>query len=208
MERLMKYADGFRKLYKQCNALMLKEEDRFLKAMEGFPQMPDANCLLVYGYIDHEQGLTFEILAMGRKDDDAFTFAEGSHDARVITRATALLDHEFYPVDASYAEEHSKKIELLKHYDVSPEIEQTRFMEFLDESREPGYVDDVLVYFIKDELDVEACWVRIEKMKTPHLVGTLLNEPNQDFGCHINDLVTFSVRRMGDGKVVCIAELG
>ena len=110
----MKYADGFRKLYKQCNALMLKEEDRFLKAMEGFPQMPDANCLLVYGYIDHEQGLTFEILAMGRKDDDAFTFAEGSHDTRVITRAFDLLEHEFYPVDASLAEAHAEKIEMLK----------------------------------------------------------------------------------------------
>lgn len=204
----MKYADGFRALYKQCNALMLKEEDQLLHSLENFPQIPDANCLLVYGYVDHEQGLSFEILAMGRKEEDGFTFAAGKHDERVIMRSRGLLDHDFYPVDASFAQEHTRKIELLKHYDVSPEIEKTRSMEFLDECREPGYVDDVLVYFIRDELDVEACWVRIEQMRSPHLVGTLLNEPNQDIGCHKDDLVTFSVRRMGDGKVVCIAELG
>ena len=204
----MKYADGFRALYKQCNALMLKEEDQLLQTLEAFPQLPGANCLLVYGYIDHEQGLTFEVLAMGCKDGDDFTFATGCADTRVIIRAFNLPDHDFYPVDAPYEEEHAAKIELLKHYDPSPEIEDTRAMEFLDECREPGYVDDVLVYFIRDELAVEACWVRIEQMRSPHLVGTLLNEPNQDFGCHKDDLVTFSVRRMGDGKVVCIAELG
>ena len=204
----MKYADGFRALYKHCNALMLKEEDRLLQTLESFPQLPDANCLLVYGYVDHEQGLSFEILAVGRKEDDTFTFAAGKHDERVIMRSRSLLNHDFYPVDASFAQEHTRKIELLKHYDVSPEIEQTRFMEFLDDSREPGFVDDVLVYFVKDELDVEACWVRIEQVHESKLVGTMLNEPNQDFGCHINELVTFSVRRMGDGKAVCVAELG
>ena len=204
----MKYADGFRALYKQCNALMLKEEDRLLQTLDGFPQMPNANCLLVYGYIDHEQGLTFEVLAVGRKDEDSFAFASGESDTRVIIRASNLLDHDFYPVDASYEEEHAAKIDLLKHYDASPEIEQTRSMEFLDGSREPGFVDDVLVYFVKDEFDVEACWVRIEGVRAPRLVGTLLNEPNQDFGCHRNELVTFSVRKMQDGKAVCIAELG
>ena len=204
----MKYADGFRALYKQCNALMLKEDDQLLQTLEAFPQLPGANCLLVYGYIDHEQGLTFEVLAIGCKDGDDFTFATGCADTRVIIRAFNLLDHDFYPVDASYEEEHAAKIELLKHYDPSPEIEDTRAMEFLDECREPGYVDDVLIYFIRDELAVEACWVRIEQMRSPHLVGTLLNEPNQDFGCHRDELVTFSVRRMESGQAVCIAELG
>ena len=204
----MKYADGFRALYKQCNALMLKEEDQLLQTLEGFPKMPGANCLLVYGYIDHEQGLTFEVLAVGRKDEVEFTFGTGCSDTRVIIRASDLLEHDFYPVDESVAEEHAAKIDMLKLYDVSSEIEATRFMEFLDDSREPGFVDDVLVYFIRDELDVEACWVRIEQMRAPHLVGTLLNEPYQDFGFHRNDLVTFSVRKMQDGKAVCIAELG
>ncbi len=83
-----------------CKALMLKVEDRLLHSLEHFPQIPDADCLLVYGYVDHEQ----------------------VHESK--------------------------------------------------------------------------------------LVGTMLNEPNQDFGCHINELVTFSVRRMGDGKAVCVAELG
>jgi hypothetical protein len=40
-------------------------EDRFKKAMEEYPGIEDANCMLVYGYIDKEAGMTLEVLAAG-----------------------------------------------------------------------------------------------------------------------------------------------
>lgn len=45
----MKYQEtGFRALYK--NFVTFPLNDRFRKAMEGYPNVDDANCKLVYGY--------------------------------------------------------------------------------------------------------------------------------------------------------------
>ena len=47
---------GFRALYKSFAAFMLK--DNFKQCINGFPDAEKANCVLTYGYIDLEAGLT------------------------------------------------------------------------------------------------------------------------------------------------------
>ena len=60
----MKYSEmGFRGIYRQLNALRLTDQLR--KEITDFPDAGKANCVLTYGYIDHEAGLSMEILAAG-----------------------------------------------------------------------------------------------------------------------------------------------
>ena len=67
----MKYQEtGFRALYKNFAAFPLN--DKFRKAMEGYPNVDDANCMLVYGYIDHEAGVTLEVIAAGGECEGRF----------------------------------------------------------------------------------------------------------------------------------------
>lgn len=51
---------------------------------------------------------------------------------------------------------------MLEDYSAGEEVEESRSMYFLDESRSPEYPDDVLVYLLKDGNKPEVCWVRIE----------------------------------------------
>ena len=74
---------------------------------------------------------------------------------------------------------------MLKHYDVSEEIEKSREMVFLDGQRHEENVDDVLVYLMRDGLQPEGCWTRISGLGDHWLMGILLNEPGQDFGYHM-----------------------
>ena len=60
----MKFKDtGFRALYRQFTVFPLSGESR--EDMAAYPQIEGANCLLAYGFIDREAGLTLEVLAAG-----------------------------------------------------------------------------------------------------------------------------------------------
>ena len=62
---------------------------------------------------------------------------------------------------------------MLKHYEVSEEIEETRKMGFLDKSRHDFYPDDVMVYLTRESLNPEGCWVRIIGIGDHSIMGTL-----------------------------------
>ena len=69
----MKYKDiGFRGFYKHFVSVPIKEN--FTELLKDFPGYEDANCILTYGYIDREAGLTLEILALGQESESGFAF--------------------------------------------------------------------------------------------------------------------------------------
>ena len=69
----MKYKDiGFRGFYKHFVSVPIKEN--FTELLKDFPGYEDANCILTYGYIDREAGLTLEILALGQESESGFVF--------------------------------------------------------------------------------------------------------------------------------------
>lgn len=105
------------------------------------------------------------------------------------------------------AERFAGKLEMLRGYDVPDDVEKTRYMTFLDASRDENCIDDVLVFLIKDELKMEGCWVRIIGLGDHWFIGILLNEPNQDFGYHAGDKITFFVQETEDKQVVCYSDL-
>lgn len=96
---------------------------------------------------------------------------------------------------------------MLKHYDVSEEIEKSREMVFLDGQRHEENIDDVLVYLMRDGLHPEGCWTRISGLGDHWLMGILLNEPDQDFGYHMGEEIGFYVHQQEDESFICYSDM-
>lgn len=205
----MYYKDtGFRALYKHFIAFPLK--DNIKQCIENYPNAEKANCVLTYGYIDHDAGLTMEVLAAGFKDGDAFKFFDTSVETRAFIRVGAVIDDEFFffdDADGGLSKKYAEKLDVLKHYEVSEEIEETRKMGFLDKSRHDFYPDDVMVYLTREGLNPEGCWVRIIGIGNHFIMGTLLNEPDQDFGYHEGEKVAFFVKKQEDESVILYTDV-
>ena len=133
----MKYQEtGFRALYHHFSAWELT--DRLRPSVRNYPDADMADCLLAYGYIDHEAGLTLEVLAAGKRTQRGFRFFDGIDSARFFIRVGAVENDEFSVLpdrSGTLRKRYGEKIDSLKLYDVSEEIEKTRGMTFLDSSR-------------------------------------------------------------------------
>lgn len=205
----MKYNEtGFRALYNGFAAFPMN--DKYRKAMEGYPNIEDANCMLVYGYIDIEAGFTLEVIAAGIEHNKEFRFFDQSDTTRFFIRVGAVENDEFDLLDNSdnsLSKRYAKKLEMLTSYAVNEEIQKTRDLEFLDGSRHPYYPDDVQVYITKDGLSPEVCWTRLVGLDEHCIMGVLLNEPNQNFGCHQGEKIAFFVQETEEKKIICISDM-
>ena len=204
----MKYKEtGFRGF---CHHFIVVPMKKILKKdLSDFPEAETANCILAYGYIDHEAGFTLEIMAAGRKTNNGIRFAEGNDLISSKIRMEVLEEDEVDLADEedSLKKRFAGKLEKLHQYDVSEEIVQTREMEFLDDSRHKYCIDDVLVYLTRKGLKPEGCWVRIIGLADHWFMGTLLNEPNQNFGYHIGERVAFFVQETDDKRIICFSDM-
>lgn len=199
---------GFRAIYNNFIVYPLNKELKTL--VKDYPDASKANCILTYGYIDSEAGLTLDIIACGKHRKDGFIFYDAPTDIRTIIRMESLIQHDFYYIDDEnhqLCDKYEEKIEMLEAYNVNEEVENTRTMEFLDSSRNEFFPDDVLVHLVKDGLEYEGCWVRITGLGNDYLIGTLLNEPNQNFGYHINDTIAFFGQETKDHNVILISDM-
>lgn len=192
----MKYSEvGFRAFYHNFVAVPIK--DNLKAVVKDFPGADKANYILTYGYIDHTAGLTLEVLATAFRHDESFIFGVGNTEISSKIKIGNVMDDEcfyFDDEDGKMYERYADKIEMLKIYDAGDEVEESRNMRFLDNSRSPEYPDDLLVYLMKDGNNPEGCRVRIEGLGEHNMIGTLLNEPDQDFGCHEGDKIPFYVQ--------------
>ena len=151
-----------------------------------------------------------EVLAAGFKDGDGFTFFDTSVETRAFIRVGAVIDDEFFffdDADGGLSNKYAEKLDVLKHYEASEEIEETRKMGFLDKSRHDFYPDDVMVYLTREGLNPEGCWVRIIGLGDHFIMGTLLNEPDQDFGYHSGEKVAFFVQKLEDESIILYTDM-
>lgn len=206
----MKYKDtGFRAIYKHFCAFMIT--DAIKPSVRSFPGASKANCILTYGYIDRDAGLTVEILAAGTRSSKGFRFYDGNSHVRHFIRIGAVKDEEFFifsdTANSSFQKRYADKLDKLKAYDANEEVEKSRGMVFLDGCRDGNNIDDILVYLTRDGLRPEGCWVRINGLGDHCIRGKLLNEPKQDFGVHIRGSVSFGVQKTIDKKIICCCSL-
>lgn len=113
----------------------------------------------------------------------------------------------FADEDCKLAERYADKIEMLHHYDADEEVEKTREMSFLDGCRHEECIDDVMVFLVKEGLKPEGCWARIIGLGDHFFMATLLNEPDQNFGYHQGEKITFFVQKTEDERIICISDM-
>jgi len=199
---------GFRAFYHHFCALPLSEKTA--KCIEDFPGANEANSYLTYGYIDSECGLTLEVVAAAKVSEEGIEYFDSSNEIRSIIRIETVADElfRFEPdEDGKLERRYADKIAITKEYAAEEDIEKSRAMSFLDGSRHESCIDDVLVYLMKDGNKPEGCWTRIIGLGDHFFMGTLLNEPDQDFGYHEGEKIAFFVRETEDKKVICYSDM-
>ena len=205
----MKYNEvGFRAYYHNYIAVPMK--DNLKTVLKDFPGADKANCILTYGYIDRIAGLTLEVLAAAFMDNEEMSFGVGNAEKLSKIRIESVIDDECYYIDdedGSMYKLYSDKIDMLKNYAAGDGVEESRNMDFLDSSRSPEYPDDVLVYLLKNGNKPEGCWVRIDALAEHEIIGTLLNEPDQDFGYHAGNQISFYVHQTENKEIILCANL-
>lgn len=204
----MKYTEtGFRGIYH--NFCLIEMNKSISELIDGMPNAEESNGVVAYGYYDEKTGMTLEILAPALIEEDQYHYAKGDPDTVYKLRATELGDTEFYILDddGQLAEVFAERLEALKNYDPSEDVEKTREMVFLDLCRDSECIDDVLVYLTKDGLEPEGCWTRINGLGDNWIMGTLLNEPNQNFGWHEGESIAFFVDKDKNDNIYCFSDM-
>ena len=192
----MKFSEvGFRAFYH--NFIVVPMKDSLKGILKDFPGVDSANCILTYGYIDRMAGFTLEILAAASMDSEKLSYGAGNSERLSKIRIESVMEDECFFIDD---EDDSM-------YNAGDEVEETRNMDFLDSSRSPEYPDDVLVQLLKNGNKPEGCWVRIDALAEHEIIGTLLNEPNQDFGYHAGNQVAFYVHQTENKEIILCANL-
>lgn len=199
---------GFRAFYHQFCAVDLNRE--LTEKISGIDGYESAEYALVYGYMDAENGLMVEVLAAAVKDGAQFGFAD---DTTTLRRSISIKDIEdqeifiFENKDGSFYDHYNSKIQLLAEYEANEDVEKTREMGFLDDSRDAVFIDNVAVTLRKFGLDEEIVTARIVGLGSRYFIAKLIDEPVQDFGHHKEDTFTFTLNEIAPGKVKCVANL-
>ncbi|MGI6721558.1 MAG: SseB family protein [Anaerovoracaceae bacterium] len=205
----MKYSDtGFRGIYQKFCVFPLSRNVK--KAVKGFSVMKRASGVLTYGYIDNEAGLTLEVLAAANEENGSYSFTDLDDEVTVKLRMESVQDDEFDIIDdpeGSLNIRYKYKLEMLEIYESDDAVRESRQAEFLDFARNEYYPDDVLVHLIRDGLQPEGCWARLVELGEDSIIGQLLNEPDQDFGCHEGDKISMLLYELDDDSNVLIADM-
>ena len=184
--------EGFRAVYDEF--CLFDMTDTLRRALNDFPGVKEADSVLTYGYIDHEAGVTMEILCACIKGEDDIKLAKGNDEVRSFVRIGAIEDVEFMHIDKRISKRFEKKLKTLSHY-ADDEFGLRAFTE-LDHLRHKTSVDDILVILRKkDHKEGEGVWVRVEGMTEMFYFGKLLNQPFDDYGYKEGDMVCFRVEK-------------
>ncbi len=160
---------------------------------------------LLFGYIDHSHGFIFEVMALETKKHHTIEYrlVPDSISCKIARSDVQELDVEILKnVNVDMFKDKIEK--LVQETRVDETMKNLRAFEALDPSRHLEYPDDVMVYFLEEGKDPEACWVRLEGMKDGKMFGTLLTASKQNFGVKVNDTLYFGLTDMEDNKSACV----
>ena len=202
----------FRKLYHKV-VLFKDIDERNKRAIQlsDFPMRDDDNALLVYGYIDHEAGLSFEVLCAAYAYGDGRVSLEPGGETTSLKFRFESFQGEVEPFnDVGMLLPYKDKIDMIdKCYECSEDIKDFRSITEIDSSRAPGYPDDIIVFFLKDDEKAEGIWCRVESVdhKEGVIQAKLLNEPYRQYGYHMSDIVPVGLIKMDNGELKAVAIL-
>ena len=200
---------GFRAVYHRF--CVVRANKSIKQVMKGMPGEKELNAVLTYGYYDREAGVTLEILAAAMiSDKDGFRYLKVPDDVTLKLRIESVQEEELFVCsddDGKLANTFADKLEMLMGYDATGSIEETREIRVLDPFRHEVYIDDIKVRLLKDNLQPEECWTRITAFDNGYFMGTLLNEPYQNFGWHEGENIAFFVQKDKEGNLICFTDM-
>jgi hypothetical protein len=205
----------FRHLFHQIVFIDLKSggKGEALAMLDGkFELSEDANGVLCYGYIDYENGFTFEVLATAFVEDGKISLNKGNDKVSYKMRMSSVNDCDVFILDkkAMNFSAFDQKIAIIDNAFKTDNnaVDRLRCMTELDGCRSREFPDDVIVYLAKNGVKPESAWVRCMGYddENKKIVGKLLTEPNSVFNRHIDDEISFVIAKNGE-DLVCICVL-
>ena len=180
----------------------------------------EVNSTFVHAYIDHEAGMSLQVLTVGFYDGAASKIHNRTDFKSMINiRKDKFNDFNIRIIeDDSYFND--KYGEYVSNHDkvyTNENLERIRDFKAIDSLRDGIFPDDIIVVFFKEGMQNEGMWVRLERMddelpiingeegEFPYFYGTLLNQPNQDLGMDMGDEVRVALIRYETGEVVAFA---
>lgn len=161
--------------------------------------------LLCFGYIDYTRGLTLEVLSGAKVTEKGLSVGDKIGKTRLFIRVGGFSDdclYDDYSCD-ELLDMHADYLKrLLSIHEKNETVIATRDVEELDPFRNREYPDDVQVYIASKGMQIELVWVRIYGLNDNEITGILLNEPNQNFGIHENDIIGFYPFKIADKKIL------
>ncbi len=201
---------SFRDLY-HAPCILGYSMENLLKAHEMTDvEIPaEADSVLAYPYIDHEGGLTFEVLAPADYDSGRYWLKSApleAGDVRFLVRRGAVSDAPVKPCvnPAGVSADFARHMEMIdRGYAVGDGLLATREVKEIDPLRNGDYPDDVLVTLVcSDDGSVrEGVWIRLETIDEEGMFeGTLLNQPYSECGVNRGDLLQLALVSRSDGS--------
>ena len=193
-------------------------EDELFDRIENFNLEEEVNSLIVLPYVDHQAGFSFQTVAACLWEDDNLLVYERPDDFQALSNIrwdAGLAEFEFEYLDnlnvnADFDIEEYKKHarDVFKFYNDDEKLLVLRMLPMLDEFRNDQHPDDILVFFFKEGCNPEGMWVRYEDYnEEQEIFGRLLNQPDQDMGVNMGDMVQFFFTKNQDGKLFCVCDL-
>ena len=221
---------SFRELYGKYIQILDKEQSETLvkpidigdgEIIRAIDCDMEVNSTFVHAYIDHEAGMSFQVLTTVGFYDDA---ANRIHERTDFKSMVNIRKDKFDDFNIRIIEDDSyfndKYGEYVSNHDkvyTNENLERIRDFKAIDSLRDGIFPDDIMVVFFKEGMQNEGMWVRIERMdddlplingeegEFPLLYGKLLNQPNQDLGVNMGDEVRVALIRYETGEVVAFA---
>lgn len=193
--------------------LLVKNLDirtRLIMEKSNFKIRKDDNAMLIYGYVDVEAGLSFELICAAYVYEDGSIALEPPNNTTTFKFRYDSYDWDIVQVNdekllAPY-EERAKDID--KWYKCSDDTMAFRSIVQIDPLRAPGYPDDIIVLFHMDGYRNEGIWCRILRFDLDKgiIKMKMLNEPNAPFGKHFGDEVDVELISV-EGEIHAVARL-
>lgn len=175
-----------------------------------FEVTEDVTGVLCYAYIDAQAGISFEILCCAVHDAVAKTLKllHGNDEQMVKIRLSELLEAQaaVLPSEMPRLSEFQSKVAMVqKAYKADEATEAMRQLTSLDPARLATHPDIVKVYLVRGD-EAEAAHVLPKEVREVNIIGTLLSEPQKDYGLHKGDEISFFLVRNEKG-IMCMKVL-
>lgn len=200
---------NFREIYKKVCLLTNKKLVEKINLRDVFDYPPDEklSVFVTYVCVNLEGELIFEILAGAKVSGEHIKIFPASYKKNISFRRAEIEDCEIKILPKNYFDAFKDRVQILNDiYKVDATKEKIRAAESLDELRHPNFPDDVAVLFFGENFRPEYAWVRCESVEEKIIVGTLLNETQQNFGYKVGEKIKFGVTEFED-EIICVLSI-